>query len=52
MKLNGGQPTTSSTGKGGPFKVEFDRTIYGTINGGGTEANFRSMNGRILIRKK
>jgi len=52
MKLTGGQPTTSNGGSNGPFRVEFDRTIYGTINGGGTEASFRTLNGRVLIRKK
>jgi hypothetical protein len=50
MKLTGGQPTASSAD--GRFRVEYDRTIYATINGGGTEASFRSFNGRILIRKK
>jgi len=52
MKLTGGQPTTSNGGSNGPFRVEFDRTIYGTINGGGTEASFRTLNGRVVIRKK
>lgn len=52
MKLTGGQPATSGGGSSGRFKVEFDRTIYGTINGGGTEASFRSFNGKIMIRKK
>jgi DUF4097 and DUF4098 domain-containing protein YvlB len=48
-----GQPTqTSSGGKDGKFRVQFDRTIYGTINGGGTEASFSTLHGRILIRKK
>jgi DUF4097 and DUF4098 domain-containing protein YvlB len=52
MKLTGGQPTSSKGGANGPFRVEFDRTIYGTINGGGTEASFRSFNGKVVIRKK
>jgi hypothetical protein len=52
MKLTGGAPTTSAGGNNGKFKVEFDRTIYGTINGGGVEASFRTFNGKILIRKK
>jgi len=52
MKLTGGQPTTTGGGNNGRFKLEFDRTIYGTINGGGVEANFRTINGKILIRKK
>ena len=52
MKLTGGQPTTTKGDSNGRFRVEFDRTIYGTINGGGTEASFRSYNGKVLIRKK
>jgi Toastrack DUF4097 len=54
VKLTTGQPvtTTAGTTEGGKFKVQFDRTIFGTINGGGTEASFITMNGKILIRKK
>jgi DUF4097 and DUF4098 domain-containing protein YvlB len=29
-----------------------DRTMYGTINGGGPEISFRTLNGKINIRKK
>jgi len=53
MKLTGGgavtEPNTTPEGK---FRVRFDRTITGTINGGGTEASFQTVNGRILLRKK
>jgi hypothetical protein len=52
MKLSGGQPTTTNGGADGKFRVEFDRTIYGSINGGGAEASFYTVNGRIIIRKK
>ena len=51
MKLTGGQPTTSPGGDT-RYRVEFDRTIYGAINGGGAEASFNTVNGRITIRKK
>ncbi len=49
------QPATATAtggGKDGKFRVVFDRTILGTINGGGTEASFNTLNGKILIRKK
>ena len=36
----------------GKFKVKMDRTITGTINGGGTEATFKTYNGTIYLRKK
>ena len=52
MKLTGGQPATTKGDANGKFRVEFDRTIYGTINGGGTEASFTTFNGKLLIRKK
>jgi hypothetical protein len=54
VKLTTGQPVTTTPGstEGGKFRVQFDRTIFGTINGGGTEASFNTLNGRILIRKK
>jgi hypothetical protein len=52
MKLTNGQPQTSSGGSEGKFKVQFDRNMYGTINGGGVEASFNTLNGKILIRKK
>ena len=36
----------------GRFRVRLDRSISGTINGGGTDATFSTYNGKILIRKK
>ena len=54
FKLGGGtitQPNTTSEGK---FRVALDRdrTLTGTINGGGAEAIFKTYNGTIYIRKK
>ncbi len=36
----------------GKFRVRIDRTIRGTINGGGTEITFHTFNGRVVIGKK
>lgn len=37
----------------GEYKLKFDRTIQGTINGGGgADLTFRTANGSIVIRKK
>ncbi len=36
----------------GKYKVKIDRTITGTINGGGAEATFKTYNGTIYLRKK
>jgi len=52
MKLTGGQPTTTNAGGDTRYRVEFDRTIYGAINGGGAEYSFYTVNGRITIRKR
>jgi hypothetical protein len=52
MKLTGGQPTTTNAGGDTRYRVEFDRTVYGAINGGGAEYSFYTVNGRITIRKK
>jgi hypothetical protein len=40
-----GRPT------GGPYRLEVDRAIYGTINGGGPEFELRSFNGRVYLRR-
>jgi DUF4097 and DUF4098 domain-containing protein YvlB len=36
---------------GGPYRVKFDKGLYGTINGGGPEMQFKNFNGDIYIRK-
>ena len=41
----------SSSGKG-KYKIKMDRSLYGSINGGGPEFLFQTMNGDILIHKK
>lgn len=35
----------------GKFRVRLDRSVYGTINGGGPEIQFSNFNGSIYIRK-
>lgn len=41
-----------SRGKGGTFRVRVDKTMRGSINGGGPEFQFKNFNGNIYIRKK
>jgi DUF4097 and DUF4098 domain-containing protein YvlB len=36
----------------GRFKIVFDKTIYGTIGGGGPEFSFKTYNGDVYLRKK
>ena len=52
MNVTGNKPQTTSGGNNAKFEVKFDRTMYGTINGGGVEASFSTLNGRIVIKKK
>ncbi len=53
IKMTSGQPITETSGTpDARFRVRIDRTINGTINGGGTEASLRTVHGRILLRKK
>jgi DUF4097 and DUF4098 domain-containing protein YvlB len=41
-----------SRANGGKYRIRIDRTMFGTINGGGPEYLFQTMNGSILIHKK
>jgi len=40
-----------SHGKGGKYVVKLDRTVKGTINGGGQDIQIKNFNGNIYIRK-
>lgn len=44
------QETKTSDGK--RYRVRFDKAMYGSINGGGPEVQFTTLNGTIYIRKK
>lgn len=39
-------------GAEGKFRIKFDKTIYGDINGGGPAFTFKTFNGDIYLRKK
>jgi len=52
MDQSAGKPEMEGTpGKGGKYKIKIDRTMRGTINGGGSEMQFKTFNGNIYIRK-
>jgi hypothetical protein len=40
-----------SRNRGGRFRLQRDRTINGTINGGGPDIDLRTLNGNIYIRR-
>jgi DUF4097 and DUF4098 domain-containing protein YvlB len=54
VKLEGAAKLTASGGRqsDGTYHVRLDKTLHGTINGGGPDYKFRSFNGQILIRKR
>ncbi|MBS1857607.1 MAG: DUF4097 family beta strand repeat protein [Acidobacteria bacterium] len=52
IKLGAGPVTTRSNTADGRYRVSMDRSITGTINGGGADASFYTLNGKITIRKK
>jgi hypothetical protein len=52
MQLEPTQKIESGRGNDGKYKVRFDRTMVGTINGGGPEISFTTLNGQIRIRQR
>jgi DUF4097 and DUF4098 domain-containing protein YvlB len=47
-----GAKVAETHGKDGRFRVQFDKALYGSINGGGPEMQFTTFNGKIYLRKK
>jgi hypothetical protein len=39
-------------GAKGEYRIAFDKSIYGTVNGGGPEISFNTFHGDIFLRKK
>jgi DUF4097 and DUF4098 domain-containing protein YvlB len=53
MKTAPPQPVKKSEKEDkGKFVVKFDKSVYGLLNGGGEEVQFKTFNGDIYIRKK
>jgi len=54
VKLDGSHPpqVDDQRKNGGRYRVRVDKTLYGTINGGGPEVRFTTYNGSITIHKK
>jgi len=48
----GPQKVEEGKKEGGKFRISFEKSIFGTINGGGPEFQFNTFNGDIYIRKK
>jgi hypothetical protein len=53
LETDAGKPVVEdSRSQNGKYKISIDRNVTGTINGGGPEYTFQTMNGNILIHKK
>jgi DUF4097 and DUF4098 domain-containing protein YvlB len=52
LRAASAQPVVEDSRKdGGKYHVKIDKTVRGTINGGGPELQFTNFNGQIYIRK-
>jgi len=52
IRANYNEPSVEdSRSHGGKYRVRIDRTVHGTINGGGPEMQFTNFQGQIYIRK-
>jgi hypothetical protein len=52
LQANAPQQTVQDNrDKGGKYQVKIDKTVRGTINGGGQEIQFKNFNGNIYLRK-
>jgi DUF4097 and DUF4098 domain-containing protein YvlB len=52
LKATAAQPVVEDgRGHGGKYRVKIDKTVHGTINGGGPEIQFRNFQGQIYLRK-
>jgi DUF4097 and DUF4098 domain-containing protein YvlB len=52
LKAATSQPVVEDNrGHGGKYRVKIDKSVHGTINGGGPEIQFRNFQGQIYIRK-
>jgi len=50
--LSQGAPAIEDTRRtGGRYRVEVNRVIYGSVNGGGPDVEMRTFNGNIYVRK-
>lgn len=54
VKVDGAHPpqVDDQRRSGGKYRVRMDKTIYGSINGGGPEIQLVTFNGSIYLRKK
>jgi putative adhesin len=53
LEPDANQPVVEDArGQGGKYRIRLDRSVYGSINGGGPEYRFETLNGSILLHKK
>lgn len=53
LQPNASQPVVEDArNRGGKYRVKLDKSTVGTINGGGPDIAFKTMNGNIFVRQK
>ncbi len=52
LEATSGSALEEGTSGKGKYRVRLDKAVYGTINGGGADMQFTTLNGKIYIRKK
>jgi len=52
LKTVPAKPEEIAKKEGGKYRIELDRSVYGTINGGGAGLKLQNFSGDIYIRKK
>jgi hypothetical protein len=51
IKVGPSTPTVMDSNRPGTFRISVERTINGTINGGGPDIELRTFNGSVYLRK-
>ena len=50
IEVDQSKKVTKTSTKNGVYKVKREKGVYGTINGGGADMTFKTLNGDVLIR--
>jgi DUF4097 and DUF4098 domain-containing protein YvlB len=51
LKPSSATTAEDSRSRGGKYRIELDKSMTGTVNGGGQDFEFRTFNGNLYIRK-
>ena len=51
LQMQQSAASTSTSKNNGRFRIDVNRSITGTINGGGPDIELRTLNGSVILRK-